>query len=535
MTAQQLKNSILQMAVQGKLVPQDPNDEPASVLLERIRTEKEKLIKEGKIKKEKNPSVIFRGEDNLPYEKVGKNEPVCIVDEVPFEIPDSWEWARLLSVCEEIGDIDHNMPKATSGQAGIPFLSAKDINDDNTLNFSHNVKYISFDDYIRLGRKMTPRLGDIVFSRIGSLGKVGVVRDNTKFLISYSCCIIRPAAINLEYLKYYLMSPIIQAHILDAKTGIGVPDLGMGEIKNCYIPIPPLNEQKRIVERLDELIPHIIQYHEKEAALSALIQDFPEMLKKSILQQAVMGKLVPQNPNDEPASVLLERIRAEKQALVKAGKLKKDKHESVIYRRDNSHYEKLDGTERCIDDEIPFEIPESWEWCRLSDLTIKEIKRGKSPIYSEHGKAYVFAQKCNVKTGGIDMTLAKFLSDKAYVKYPSEEYLLDNDIIINSTGNGTLGRIGIFHDADRIGNGVIVPDSHVTVLRKTPLVSTMYIYYVMKYYQPYLEKQGEGSTNQTELKPAVISNLLFPLPPYNEQVNIVERITHSFASVITLS
>ena len=183
----------------------------------------------------------------------------------------------------------------------------------------------------------------------------------------------------------------------------------------------------------------------------------------------------------------------------------------------------MDGTERCIDDEIPFEIPESWEWCRLSDLTIKEIKRGKSPIYSEHGKAYVFAQKCNVKTGGIDMTLAKFLSDKAYVKYPSEEYLLDNDIIINSTGNGTLGRIGIFHDADRIGNGVIVP------------VSTMYIYYVMKYYQPYLEKQGEGSTNQTELKPAVISNLLFPLPPYNEQVNIVERITHSFASVITLS
>ena len=382
MNAQQLKNSILQMAVQGKLVPQDPNDEPASVLLERIRAEKEKLIKEGKIKKEKNPSYIFRGEDNLPYEKVGKNEPVCIADEVPFEIPESWAWCRLISVCEEIGDIDHNMPKASADNTGVPFLSAKDILDDNSLNFTSNVKHISRDDYIRLGRKMTPRKGDIVFSRIGSLGKVGVVRDNTEFLISYSCCIIRSMHINLEYLKYYLMCPIIQAHIIEAKTGIGVPDLGMGEIKKCYIPIPPLNEQLRIVAQLDRVMPLLIHYDNKESSLETLNSAFPELLKKSILQQAVMGKLVPQDSNDESASVLLEKIRAEKDALIKAGKLKKDKNESIIYRRDNSFFEKIDGKETCIDDEIPFDVPDSWEWARLGTIVFNHGQKQPTSSFS---------------------------------------------------------------------------------------------------------------------------------------------------------
>ena len=323
------------MAVQGKLVPQDPNDEPACVLLEHIRKEKEKLIKEGKIKKEKNSSYIFRGEDNLPYEKIGKNEPVCIADEVPFEIPDSWEWCRLISVCEEIGDIDHNMPKASSDNTGIPFLSAKDILDDNSLNFTNNVKHISREDYVRLGRKMTPRMNDIVFSRIGSLGKVGVVRDNTEFLISYSCCIIRSLHINLEYLKYYLMSPIIQAHIIDAKTGIGVPDLGMGEIKKCYIPIPPLNEQLRIVAQLDKAIPWLNRYDYKESSLETLNKSFPELLRKSILQQAVMGKLIPQDTNDEPASDLLPFLN-------------------------------IDA--KIQPDEPPFDLPDSWLWMPIGNL-----------------------------------------------------------------------------------------------------------------------------------------------------------------------
>ena len=178
----------------------------------------------------------------------------------------------------------------------------------------------------------------------------------------------------------------------------------------------------------------------------------------------------------------------------------------------------------CIADEVPFNIPDSWEWCRLKNLVSKEIKRGKAPKYADIGNNYVFAQKCNVKSGGIDMSLAKYLSDSVFEKYPPDEYIRDNDIIINSTGNGTLGRIGIFHDSDRIGEGEIVPDSHVTIVRTMSKQIVLYIYYVLKYLQPSFEKQGEGSTNQTELKPAVVANQLVPLPPVNEQYRIVEKI-----------
>ena len=534
MNAQQLKNSILQMAVQGKLVPQDPNDEPASVLLERIRAEKEKLIKEGKIKKEKNPSNIFRGEDNLPYEKVGKKEPVCIADDIPFEIPDTWEWARLLSVCEEIGDIDHNMPKATSEQTGIPFLSAKDINDDNSLNFSHNVKYISLDDYIRLGRKMTPRLGDIVFSRIGSLGKVGVVRDNTKFLISYSCCIIRPASINLEYLKYYLMSPIIQAHILDAKTGIGVPDLGMGEIKTCYIPIPPLNEQKRIVERLDELIPYIIRYDEKETALSALIRVFPELLKKSILQHAVMGKLVPQDPNDEPASVLLEKIRAEKDALIKTGKLKKDKHESIIYRRDNSHYEKDGGKEDCINDEIPFDIPESWTWCRLAELA--------SFIGGYAYKSTEFVRNSDyqvLRLGNVKNDCLKLEQKPVYISEQqallTKNFLCQRDDIL-LTMTGTRGKRDYFFTTKITSEKNLYINQRVGCLRAYNSYLSAWLIYVLKSecVLSQVFAHETGTANQGNLGAENIMSTLIPLPPFNEQLRIIKSLEQCLIHITSL-
>ncbi len=165
---------------------------------------------------------------------------------------------------------------------------------------------------------------------------------------------------------------------------------------------------------------------------------------------------------------------------------------------------------------------------------MKEIKRGKSPVYDPTGKTLVFAQKCNVKFGGIDMFLSKRLSDEAFSKYPSEEYMIDGDIVINSTGNGTLGRIGIFHDSDRIGDGEVVPDSHVTILRASRHISIDFLYYLLKFYQPFLEKQGSGSTNQTELKPEAISNLMLPLPPFDEQFRIVECLSSSYKSIAAL-
>ncbi|MBP3266548.1 MAG: restriction endonuclease subunit S, partial [Clostridiales bacterium] len=365
MNAQQLKNSILQMAVQGKLVPQDPNDEPASVLLERIREEKEKLIKEGKIKKEKNPSYIFRGEDNLPYEKVGKNEPVCISDEVPFEIPDSWEWARLGSIV-----FNHGQKQPESSFSYIDIGSID--NNNQTLNSNENI--IEASNAPSRARKIVS-YEDILYSTVRPyLHNMCIIdREFTQTPIASTGFAVLACHADLynKYLFYCLMSPAFDAYANDTENskGVAYPAINDERLYRALIPIPPVKEQYRIISLYLSLAPYIKKYDTAETRLSSLNSSFPDQLKKSILQQAVMGKLVPQDPNDEPASLLLERIRAEKQELIKAGKLKKDKHESVIYRRDNSHYEKRGKEDICIDNVIPFDIPKSWSWCYLGTIS----------------------------------------------------------------------------------------------------------------------------------------------------------------------
>ena len=248
-----LKKSILQEAVQGKLVPQDPSDEPAEALLKRIRAEKQRLIKEGKIKKDKHESVIFR-RDNSHYEKRGSEE-LCIDDDIPFDIPDNWIWTRLQNICSLIGDIDHNMPKSVPADEGVLFLSAKDLLDDGTINFTQNVKFISRADFERLSRKALPQKHDIIYSRIGAaLGKARLVETDREFLVSYSCCVVRPLLVYPQYIRYYLESPQILLHSIKARQSIGVPDLGMGEIKKYLVALPPYNEQVRIVEQLEVLL-----------------------------------------------------------------------------------------------------------------------------------------------------------------------------------------------------------------------------------------------------------------------------------------
>lgn len=230
-------------------------------------------------------------------------------------------------------------------------------------------------------------------------------------------------------------------------------------------------------------------------------------LKNSILQLAVQGKLVEQRPEEGTAKELLEQIKAEKEKLIKEKKIKKEKPLPEI-----------------MEEDIPFEIPKSWEWMRINDLVSKTIKRGKSPTYIDKSNVQVFAQKCNVKTGGINMELAQFLDEAKLTKYPEDEFLIDGDIVINSTGGGTMGRVGIFRESDRIGNMRIVPDSHVTVVRVIDGVNEKYLFYMLKYNQKVLEGAGEGSTNQKELKPITIMNLVIPLPPLEEQKRIVAKI-----------
>ena len=519
MTAQQLKNSILQMAVQGKLVPQDPNDEPASVLLERIRAEKERLIKEKKIKREKNPSVIFKGADNTPYEKIG-DEVRSLVDEVPFDIPDSWEWVRL-------GSIVYNRGQITPSK-DFCYIDIGSIDNKNQkLNPTDTV--IAPDKAPSRARKLVAK-GDVLYSTVRPyLHNMCIVDRN------FSCIPIASTGFAVltchaelcnKFLFYYMMSPDFDAYAnnTDNAKGVAYPAINDDRLYKALIPIPPLGEQFRIVSAIESVDASIRDYGVKEEALRTLNGSFPEALKKSILQEAVQGKLVPQDPSDEPAEALLERIRAEKQQLIKEGKIKKDKHESVIFRRDNSHYEKLDGVERCIDDELPFEIPESWVWVRLIDIC-EYIQRGKSPKYSPIKKYPVIAQKCN-QWGGFSIEKAQFIEPESIASYGNERFLQDNDLMWNSTGLGTLGRMAVYKCALNPYE-LAVADSHVTVIRPLKeFISPQYLYYYFSNptVQSVIEDQADGTTKQKELSATTVKAYFVPLPPYNEQLRIVNQI-----------
>ena len=309
-----------------------------------------------------------------------------------------------------------------------------------------------------------------------------------------------------NYLYYVCKSQFFKRQLLLQLSGMQ-PNFGYAHYSKIMIPLPPLAEQKRIVAKIEELLPLVDRYAVTYEKLEQFNVKFPEDMKKSILQYAIQGKLVEQRPEEGTCEELFQQIQAEKQRFVKEGKIKKEKPLVEI-----------------TEEEIPFEIPESWKWTRLNDLVIKNIKRGKSPTYVEQSTVQVFAQKCNIKTGGINMGLAKYLDEHKLDKYPDTEFMQNGDVVINSTGGGTMGRVGLFEDTDRENNMRIVPDSHITTIRSNAFVYYKYLFYVLKNYQSYLETQGEGSTNQTELKPAVIMNLLVPLPPFAEQKRIVAKI-----------
>ena len=521
MTAQQLKNSILQMAVQGKLVPQDPNDEPASVLLERIRAEKERLIKEKKIKREKNPSVIFKGADNTPYEKIG-DEVRSLADEVPFDIPDSWEWVRLGTLLGIISDGTHKTPNYV--EDGVPFLSVQNISKGH-FDFT-KVKYITEDEHRKLCERVAPQAGDILFCRIGTLGKAIKCTLNIEFSIFVSLGLLRPIDPSVtDYLVFTINSPLGEKWIQENKVGGGTHTykINLSDIPNMLIPLPPYQEQNRIFAKLQKLKPILHEYGKTEERLDSLSEGFPEALKKSILQEAVQGKLVPQDPSDEPAEALLERIQAEKQRLIKEGKIKKDKHESVIFRRDNSHYEKLDGVERCIDDELPFEIPENWCWCRLGTIAAvlggKRIPAGRK--LTECNTGHVYIRVSDMTDGGVSTDRLLYVPEDIY---PSISRYIINKTDVFITVAGTIGRVGKIPDeldganltenADRLVLAGVNQDWLIKVLQSG-----------------LIQKQIAAATTQVgqpKLAIARIERFLIPLPPLAEQHRIVQRIEELF-------
>jgi len=520
MTGQQLKNSILQMAVQGKLVPQDPNDEPASVLLERIRAEKEQLIKEGKIKKEKNPSVIFRGADNLPYEKVGKNEPVCIADEVPFDIPESWEWVRLEAICTKLVDGDHNPPKGCSYETAYVMVSSTNINDDCIVELE-KVRYLEKNIFDKENERTNAATGDIFFTSVGSLGRSCVYEGGLNICFQRSVSVIHTLIFNY-YLKYCLDSAYIQQKIVREATGTAQKGFYLNQLALLLIPIPPIKEQHRIVSKYLETVQMQKEYYKTNETLDVLNSRFPATLKKSILQYAVQGKLVPQNPADEPASVLLERIRTEKEQLVKEGKIKRDKHESVIFRRDNSYYEKVDGIERCIDDELPFEIPDSWEWTTIGTTCIN-IQYGSSRKSESTGTMAVLRMG-NIQNGRIDTQKLVYTSDKEEIAHYPLEY---NDLLFNRTNSKELvGKTAIYKsEVSAIYAGYLI--------RITPLIDSDYLNYVMQtqFYWVYCQNVRSDAIGQSNINAEKLKNFIYPLPPLHEQKRIAKKLNSIFTKI----
>ena len=516
MTAQQLKNSILQMAVQGKLVPQDPNDEPASVLLERIRAEKERLIKEKKIKREKNPSVIFKGADNTPYEKIC-DEVRSLADEVPFDIPDSWEWVRLGNI-SSYAETKQKV-NATSADPSIWGLDLEDIEKGGRL-----LEHKTVGERKAVGDKTVFTKGDILYSKLRPyLLKILVAPDDgicTPEIVPFRVY----GGIDPNYIVNYLKSPYVDNLINSITYGVKMPRVGTETMTSLLVPVPPLEEQRRIVEKIDEVASAVSAYDVAYQKTETLNSAFPEALKKSILQEAVQGKLVPQDPSDEPAEALLGRIRTEKQRLIKEGKIKKDKHESVIFRRDNSHYEKLDGVERCIDDELPFEIPDFWEWVRISSIAALVTKgttpRGGNVAYSDIGVGFLRAENV-AGLDQLDLSKLNHIDEATHTGFLKRSILEADDVLI--TIAGTLGRTAIVKEENLPLNAnqavaiIRLVDSHGVDLR--------YLVYALN--APAIQDKLTAQKKITaipNLTLEIISDCLIPIPPLNEQHRIVRRI-----------
>ncbi len=524
MTAQQLKNSILLMAVQGKLVPQDPNDEPASVLLERIHAEKERLIKEKQIKREKNPSVIFKGADNTPYEKIG-DEVRSLADEVPFDIPDSWEWVRLSQIALVLnGDRGKNYPsKEKLVSSGIPFISALNL-DGNTVINDANLLCVTEEQYNLLANGKLEK-GDIVVCIRGSLGKHAKYPFE-KGAIASSLVILRALCGDealSDYIMMWLDSPAFFSEIRKYDNGTAQPNLAAKSLEQFFVPIPPISEQKRILEKLDKLGSSLLSYDAAHSKSHLLAATFPEALKKSILQEAVQGKLVPQDPTDEPAEALLERIRVEKQRLIKEGKVKKDKRESVIFRRDNSHYEKLDGMERCIDDELPFEIPESWAWVRWGAIA-ESIQYGYNAPAKQEGRIRM-VRISDIHENTVAWSSVPFcdIDDSDIPTY----LLQANDILFARTG-GTVGKSFLVSEVpcESIYAGYLIRT------RYSSLLCPQYLKYFMEsplYWQQL--KSGTTATAQPNCNGQTLAKMLLPLPPANEQLRIVDNLARTFTII----
>ena len=484
MNAQQLKNAILQEAIEGRLVPQDPNDEPASVLLARIRKEKERLVKEGKLKKK-----------DLEVKPISE-------DEIPFEIPKSWEWCRLADYLD-VRDGTHDSPKYHS--EGIPFVTSKNL-DNGKIDFS-TCKYISEEDHKKFSERSCVEDGDILFAMIGSIGNPVIVKKDREFSIKNVALFKRYCVelTNIQYIYYYLQ--FIQNELKKISSGGVQSFVGLKTFREWIFPLPPLAEQHRIVAKIEDLLPKVEEYGKAQETLNKLNAELPERLKKSILQEAIEGRLVPQDPNDEPASVLLDKIRQEKAQLGKAGKLKKkDLIETSI-----------------TEDEIPFEIPKSWEWCRLSDA-----------VYN-HGQKVPDKRFSYIDIGSINNKRQCLNSSENIIEAkdaPSRaRKIVKKGDIVYSTVRPYLHNIAII---DRDFCEEPIASTGFAVFSCLESVYNKFLFYYL--FSPSFDLYANDGDNAKGVAyPAINDQKLYkaiiPLPPLAEQHRIVEKLEQMLGEI----
>lgn len=458
----------------------------------------------------------------MPYEKVGKNEPVCIADEVPFEIPESWEWVTLKMIA--ITELGKTLDKAKNQGDYKPYLCSINVY-WNGIDLT-TVKEARFEE--NEISKYELKKGDLLICEGGDVGRSAIWENEQEMYYQNALHRVRfYGGINPYYFRL-LMECYKGNKILDKKSkGMTIKHLVQSALNAIYFPLPSIQEQQRIVNKFQSLIPILEQYNTSEIKLSNLNISFPDLLKKSILQEAVQGKLVPQDPNDEPASVLLERIRAEKQKLIAEGKIKKDKHESIIFRRDNSHYEKRGSEEVCIDDEIPFELPTGWCWCRFSTICYKLTDGSHNPPPKRANGFRVISAR-NIKNGRILFTDEDRLCDQnGFNKENPRTQISKGDVILGIIG-GSIGNTAIYgYDEPVIAQrsiaifGSLINNKYMKLLLDSPL------------FQQQFNSKSNG-TAQGGIYLGELANMLVPLPPVNEQNRILASISFLENKIVTM-
>ena len=512
MNGKQLKNSILQWAIQGKLVPQDPNDEPASVLLEKIRGEKERLIKEKKIKRDKNASIIYRGEDNSYYEKMlATGEVKCIDDEIPFEIPQGWEWCRMQDVIIFVNG------RAYKKEELLPQGKYKILRVGNF--FTNNEWYYSD---LELPEDKYCYNGDLLYAWSASFGPQIWNGDKTIFHYHIWNVKFNSRVLFREYLYYFFLFDKTQ--VKASTTGSTMVHVSMENMKPRLIPIPPVNEQKRIVHEIENIIPLIEIYGTFQNKKEILDSNIKASLKKSILQEAIQGKLVPQIAEEGTAHELLEQIKAEKQKLVKEGTLKKSAlASSVIFRGDdNKYYEQIGQSIKHIDDEIPFEIPYNWQWTRLS--CISSIYTGNSISEAEKRAKFMGVQGryyIGTKDVGFDNKIVYDNGISIPLQYERDfRIALANSILMCIEGGSAGKKIAILNQDVCFGNKLCCFSPFMEIGK--------FIYYYLQS-PSFIDLFNQNKTGIIGgVSIAKVKDIVIPLPPLMEQQRIVAQIDGLF-------